>query len=135
LHKWLARQAEHKDQTCGLCDRGLRETAAHSLTDVCPHGKDIATATGQDVQHLIGAYAKKGKDYVPHLPLWFPAGDTTNGLFPGNFAPFTELKSFDPYWGALGYIPKSLNKALDYFGVTDKKTLISKIAESCYRGV
>ncbi|ELR10996.1 uncharacterized protein ACA1_354340 [Acanthamoeba castellanii str. Neff] len=31
------------------------------------------------------------------------------------------LMQGDSYWGALGYVPKSLHKALDYFSVVDKK--------------
>jgi hypothetical protein len=134
LRKWLARQAEYRSQECELCERRLKETAAHSLTEECSHGIDIATATGLDVQRLIGTHATKGKDHIAHLPLWFFAGDAANGLFPGHFAPFTELKSFDPFWGTLGYIPKALHKALDYFGVTDKKSLVSKIAQRVATG-
>ncbi len=77
----------------------------HSLTNECPHGRDIATATGKDVQRLIASQATKGKAYVAHLPLWFPAGDTPQGLTQCEFAPFTELMTFNKYWGALGYVP------------------------------
>jgi hypothetical protein len=78
-----------------LCDGGHRETTTHSLTDKCPHGRDIAMATSQEVQRLISVHARKGKEHVVHLPLWFPAGNTASGLLSCHFAPFTELKLFD----------------------------------------
>lgn len=87
----LACQAEHKSQKCGSCNTGLRGTTVHSLTNECPHGRNITTATGQDVQQLIHDHATKGKAYVVHLPLWFLAGDTPHGLAQCDFAPFVEL--------------------------------------------
>lgn len=50
------------------------------------------------------------------------------------FTPFTELRAFNKYWGALGYVPKSLHKALDYFSVVDKKSLITKLTHSITAG-
>ncbi len=134
LNKWLARQIEYKSQLCDLCDTGCRETATHALTDECPHGRSIATATGADIQGMIQASATKGGEYVTHLPLWFPAGDTPHGVYPCVYGPFDELKAFNTYWGALGYVPKSLHKALDYFGVVDKKLLITQIAQRVATG-
>jgi hypothetical protein len=91
-------------------------------------------AMGKEIQCLIGAHATRGKAYVAHLPLWFPAGDTPHDLSQCEFAPFTELRTYNKYWGALGYVPKSLRKALDYFGVVDKKSLITKLAHRIAAG-
>jgi hypothetical protein len=50
------------------------------------------------------------------------------------YKPFQALEGFNKYWGALGYIPRSLNKALNYFGVTNKKPLVVAIAQRIAHG-
>jgi len=84
---------------------------------------------------MIAAHAMKGKEHVDHLPLWFPAGDASNGTSPSPYGPFTDLAQFNKMWGALGYVPKALNKALDYYGIKDKRSLIAKIAQRVTGGL
>jgi hypothetical protein len=134
LNKWIARQRQYQSQICGLCAAGARETTEHALTDECSHGRHVSSETAADVLRLIKTHATRGGEHVEHIPLWFPTGDTPNGLNPCEYAPFTELKAFNKIWGALGYVPTSLSKALDYFGVADKKLLTSRIAQRVATG-
>ena len=47
---------------------------------------------------------------------------------------FHRVKSINKFWGALGYIPDLLGKALDYFVIQDKKTLITNISQGMTTG-
>jgi ribonuclease HI len=134
LNKWIARQHQYQSQICELCAAGARETTEHALTDECSHGRHVSSDTAADVLQLIQAQATKGVEHVDHIPLWFPAGVTPNGLSPCEYAPFTELRAFNKLWGALGYVPAPLSKALDYFGVADKKLLTARIAQRVATG-
>ncbi len=135
LHTWVVRQTAYQTQECDLCGAGRKEMALHfTLTDKCPHGIEISSATGKDVLSMISAHATKGAEQVAHLPLWFLVGDTPNGLFPCTYKPFTELVGFNKYWGALGYVPKPLNKALDYFGLTTKNRSSQPLHKGCPMG-
>lgn len=134
LNKWIARQHQYQLQICELCVAGARETTEHALTDECSHGRQVSSDTAADVLQLIQAQATKGVEHVDHIPLWFPAGVTPNGLSPCEYAPFTELRAFNKLWGALGYVPAPLSKALDYFGVADKKLLTARIAQRVATG-
>jgi hypothetical protein len=108
----------------------------HPFASRCPANGDIATKTGLRVQGHIAEAATINKQNTTHLPLWFNYGKATQNTPNVMYKPFAALAQYDKDLGAIGYIPNSLHKAMDYFRVAakDRDKLIKKITVTIVKG-
>lgn len=129
LRTWRSRQERYRTQACPNCP--CKETMTHPFSSECPFNKETMLKVVEDVRNMIRAEATTNINSVHHLPIWFYGHAP---LHPTAFEPFRKLHSYNRHMGALGYVPRVLKKSLEYYGVTNKKTLIHRISVRIAQG-